>query len=300
MPYKVDGWDEILNLFSDIVKAVTRSKAYKEAYFCISEIDFPFSDYADGSEIYRINSFKIYDTDIQTRLELNNNMFTEDYPIIMTIGKHLQLMEEVIQQQDSKDLDDLLSELVDYAEEIDIDIGLQIEDMLSILDSLNNESANLIYSVPRDIIRIDTIYTSIKEVIKTINVNKTDIYKLTSRKFEELIFEIFISQGFVAELTKQTRDGGYDIIAFTNIHDIPLKYLIECKRYSEQRKVDISLVQRLFGVKQSNFANKAILVTTSTFTSDARVYAQKHYWDLSLKDKHDVFNWIDNYCRIKG
>lgn len=96
------------------------------------------------------------------------------------------------------------------------------------------------------------------------------------------------------ELTKQTRDGGKDIIAVSSRLDIPVKYIVECKRYIYERKVSIEYVQRLLGVKVSESANKAILVTTSQFTRDAIAFANRHLWDLALKDFSDLSSWIRN------
>ena len=74
--------------------------------------------------------------------------------------------------------------------------------------------------------------------------------------------------------------------------DIPIKYIIECKKYSKQRKVSIAFVQRLLGVKIANSANKAILVTTSSFTKDALLFSKNHIWDIELKDYNDIVSWL--------
>lgn len=37
-------------------------------------------------------------------------------------------------------------------------------------------------------------------------------------------------KGFEVMLTKQTRDGGYDILALKLNRDFHLKFLVECKR----------------------------------------------------------------------
>ncbi len=118
------------------------------------------------------------------------------------------------------------------------------------------------------------------------------IFEISPRKFEEIIADIFFKKGFEVELTKRTRDEGRDIVAIYNHMDISTKYLIECKRYARANKVSIDIVQRLFGVKIAEAANKAILATTSTFTKDARHFASNHFWDLALKDYEDIMEWI--------
>jgi restriction system protein len=118
------------------------------------------------------------------------------------------------------------------------------------------------------------------------------LYSLHPRKFEEVIAEIFLRNGFHVELTKATRDGGKDIIAVDNKMGISTKYIIECKRYSKKNKISIALVQRLLGVKIATSANKAILATTSTFTKDAMLFTSNCVWDLELKDYADIVGWL--------
>jgi len=127
----------------------------------------------------------------------------------------------------------------------------------------------------------------------------TLLYKISPRKFEEIIAEVFYRNGFEVELTKATRDGGKDIVAFTNKMGVRTKYIVECKRYSETNKVSLGLVQRLLGVKMAESANKAILATTSSFTRDAKVFAKNHVWDLDLKDFNDILYWIKSSTLIR-
>lgn len=118
------------------------------------------------------------------------------------------------------------------------------------------------------------------------------LFGLTGRQFEELISEIFARRGFAVELTQATRDGGRDIIAIRQELDIPVKLIIECKRYAPERKVSLGVVQRLYGVKTAESANKAILATTSAFTSPAMQFAETHIWDLDLKGYDAIVKWI--------
>lgn len=118
------------------------------------------------------------------------------------------------------------------------------------------------------------------------------LFGLTGREFEELIAEIFAKRGFTVELTQATHDGGRDIIAVRKDLDIPTKFIVECKRYAPERKVTLGIVQRLYGVKMAESANKAILATTSGFTGPAVQFAENHLWDLDLKGYDAVVKWI--------
>lgn len=70
--------------------------------------------------------------------------------------------------------------------------------------------------------------------------------------------------------------------------------LIECKKYNVSHKVDVQLVRSLLGVQTDGKVNKAILVTTSLFTKDARKFAERHEYLISLVDINDLLKMIGN------
>jgi len=102
-------------------------------------------------------------------------------------------------------------------------------------------------------------------------------------------------QGFQVELTKQTRDGGYDIVAIYPIKSqAPQKFLVECKRYAEHRKVDINIVRSFEDVVMAEGANWGIIVTTSYFTEDAK-QKKKRLPTYSISGKKNVMEWVKDY-----
>ncbi|MCG8470515.1 MAG: restriction endonuclease, partial [Desulfobacterales bacterium] len=109
-----------------------------------------------------------------------------------------------------------------------------------------------------------------------------EIKVMNRRKFECFIAELFDGFGYSVELTKQTRDGGKDIIAIGNKDLLENKYLIECKRPNPGNPVDISVVRSLYGVKQYERATKAIGVTTTYFSPDAHDFQKDVKWELEL------------------
>lgn len=119
------------------------------------------------------------------------------------------------------------------------------------------------------------------------------------RGFEELIAELFDGFGYNVELTKRTRDGGKDIIAVSHNCIIHQKYLIECKRPEPGNPVRINVVKNLHATKIDEGANKAILVTTTHYTRDARSYGERHPIELQLNDFHDLMEWLRRYLEIR-
>lgn len=144
------------------------------------------------------------------------------------------------------------------------------------------------------------LHESISELIIALKADNLLLSELTPRQFEEIFAEVFKSKGFEVDLTKRTRDGGKDIIAIhTDSLGIKNKYFIECKCYSESNKISIDIVRALYGVKNTKDGpNKAIVVTTSTFTSDARKFVENEAsssWDLSLVDRGQLLQWLNEY-----
>jgi len=131
------------------------------------------------------------------------------------------------------------------------------------------------------------------ELIAYFAKNPQDLFSLQPRKFEELVAAIFRNNDFEVELTPQTRDGGVDIIAVErSILTGKSIHLIECKRYARENKVGVGVVQRLVGVVSQKQATKGIVVTTSSFTEDAKVAARETERILTLRDYDDVVTWL--------
>lgn len=174
------------------------------------------------------------------------------------------------------------------------------------LNYANHESYGCIFvqepSVEINYYDFDFTYNDEEEINAEVNracinifrvIDNTEaIYNLTPREFEELVAELFKQQDFEIELTPKTRDGGYDIIATKNIGGLPFMLLIECKKYSKENPVGVSLVRSLLGVQSDRKANKAVLVTTSRFTKSARQFAERQQHLISLVDINDLLQML--------
>jgi restriction endonuclease Mrr len=136
------------------------------------------------------------------------------------------------------------------------------------------------------------------KLIEYFRQNPKRLYELHPRQFEELIAELFDGFGFDVELTKWTRDGGYDIVAIGH-RIIKLKCLIECKRYKKEHNIGVSTVRALHGVTVTQGANKGILATTTFFSKPAKEYFEHNRWILEGRDFDGLVQWLDEYQRIQ-
>jgi hypothetical protein len=112
--------------------------------------------------------------------------------------------------------------------------------------------------------------------------------------FERLVAEILSSRGFKVELTARVRNRSADIIAIsTDSLGIETKYLIECKCYDDRHRIGMDIVNAVLGAKARERADHALLVTTSSFTSDVRE-SESGLRDLrlTLRDGDAVQEWL--------
>ncbi len=132
-----------------------------------------------------------------------------------------------------------------------------------------------------------------QEIYEYLKANPELLRQLPPRKFEELVASVFKNHGFDVELTPESRDGGFDVLAVARA-DLTgeKKYLVECKRYAEQNKVGVGIVRQLLGVVVDAQATMGIVATTSFFTRGALELEERRQ-DISLKDYNAVVGWLD-------
>jgi restriction system protein len=106
--------------------------------------------------------------------------------------------------------------------------------------------------------------------------DRTNLAAMDWQDFENLIREIFEKEfsrnGGEVKITRASRDGGVDAVAFDPDPIRGGKIVIQAKRYTNT--VGVSAVRDLFGTVQHEGAMKGILVTTATFGSDAYEFAK--------------------------
>lgn len=138
---------------------------------------------------------------------------------------------------------------------------------------------------------------AIAEVISHVNKNSDDIHTLTPRKFEELVASVYSNIGWQVEMTKQTRDGGADLICLKSSSGESC--IVECKRYSRSRKVGIGAVDRLVGAAFRMESQSAHLVTSSSFSGPAqkaKTQVTEQGMELELIDGCELLKLVDTFA----
>ena len=100
--------------------------------------------------------------------------------------------------------------------------------------------------------------------VKTLN-------ELSWKSFEDVTGELFRQRGYnVEEMLGGGADGGVDLRLRKNGQ----LTLVQCKRW-KKKKIGLPVIRELLGAMTAESAEKGMLVTTSTFTSDAVTFAQQ-------------------------
>ncbi|MFL6604463.1 MAG: restriction endonuclease [Steroidobacteraceae bacterium] len=121
------------------------------------------------------------------------------------------------------------------------------------------------------------------------------IHGLSPRQFELLVAELLEDLGYRVEITRATRDGGKDLLAYLVTELGTLLCLVEAKKYRRDRKVGVELVRSLYGALNDADANQAMLITTSSFSKDAKEFQHRHKYRIALRDYADLARWIAQY-----
>jgi restriction system protein len=101
---------------------------------------------------------------------------------------------------------------------------------------------------------------------------RANLMELTPSEFENLVSNLFQKMGLETKLTRTSRDGGVDAIAFDCRPVVGGKIVIQAKRY--RHTVGVSAVRDLYGTMMNEGANKGILVATSGYGPDAFEFAK--------------------------
>jgi restriction system protein len=170
------------------------------------------------------------------------------------------------------------------------------EKLLAFLRAEHRTEAQSLYTDNSEIASKIVVVQSInEELLKQLSTSPKLMHTLESRKFEELVARLLEDQGCEVTLTKRTRDGGYDVLGRMKSGPADLLFLAECKRYAPENKVGVEVVRGLYGVTEAHRANLGLVITTSTFTRDAREEKLRIGPRIDLKEYSDLCAWLAPY-----
>lgn len=132
---------------------------------------------------------------------------------------------------------------------------------------------------------------------------RTRLQEIDPYEFEDFVAELWQEEGWDTTVSQGSNDMGVDVIAEKK-GTINQKLAIQAKRYSDGNKVGRPKVQQYHSLKeQDTDADAAVVVTTSSFTDKARLWAHEHNVKLVNGDdlvdmlrKHQRLDLVDEYA----
>lgn len=173
----------------------------------------------------------------------------------------------------------------------------------ALLDHLRakHSSSQLLYADEQPIEQQIVVVQDItKELLSRLAKQPNLIHELDPRRFEELVARLLEDHGCEVSLTKRTRDGGYDIFGRIKGLIASPVFLAECKRYAPNNRVGVEVVRGLYAVTEIRRANLGLIITSSSFTKDAREEKIRIGDRIELKEFHDLCAWLSPYTKAPG
>lgn len=119
---------------------------------------------------------------------------------------------------------------------------------------------------------------------------------VSASEFEKLVAKLFHERGFPVRMASPRPDRGFDLIIDSELDGGP-PTIVEVKRYSRRSLVSVGTVRNLLGSMTAAGAARAILVSSSGFTTAARVAAAE--WPVELMTLDDLLGLPDPAARTR-
>jgi restriction system protein len=111
--------------------------------------------------------------------------------------------------------------------------------------------------------------------------HEAELFSISPKEFENEIARMYHRLGYSVKQTPYSNDFGKDII----VKKDGFKYVIECKRWNADKRIDRPTLQKLYAAMVEEKAYGAILVATCDFTKPAIEYAKDKNIELVGLDK---------------
>lgn len=125
---------------------------------------------------------------------------------------------------------------------------------------------------------------------------RPNLLEMSPTEFEELIQNLFAKMGLETRLTRASRDGGVDCVAYDPRPVMGGKVVIQAKRY--RLTVGVAAVRDLYGTLLNEGASKGILVTTSGYGPASVDFAANK--PLELLDGSHLLYLLDEHAGIQA
>ena len=142
---------------------------------------------------------------------------------------------------------------------------------------------------------VDPRFIEETDILSTLD-ERPNLMEISPSEFESLITNLFGKMGLDTKLTRPSRDGGVDCVAYDARPIVGGKVVIQAKRY--KNTVGVSAVRDLFGTTINEGASKGILVTTSGYGKASFDFAANK--PLELLDGANLLALLADHAGIQA
>lgn len=123
-------------------------------------------------------------------------------------------------------------------------------------------------------------------------ITQSQVDKMSGIDFENYVADLLKARGFKVEVTPPSGDFGVDLIAKKD-EEI---YAVQVKRYGPRKKVGRSAISDALGGIHHYHATKAMVITNSFYTRNAKFMARTT--GTELVDRETLSKWIREFQRL--
>jgi len=140
-----------------------------------------------------------------------------------------------------------------------------------------------------------------QEIIDAIAKNPEVLQDITRNDFERLMAEIFARMGFHVDLYRASKDDGIDFLAVDVgkgeivIKAVQCKHPDKGKEGKKARTLPAATVREIYGVAKANNLGGAIAITSSTYSPEAKRFAELKPDEIQVANAKDICHWIRHY-----
>ena len=145
-----------------------------------------------------------------------------------------------------------------------------------------------------------------QEIIDGIAKNPEALQDLTKTDFERLMAEIFARMGFHVDLYRPSKDDGIDFLAVDIGQGDPIIKAVQCKHPDtpangkKPRTLPVTTVREIYGVAKANDLAGAIALTSSTYSPEAKRFAELKPEEIQVANAGDISKWVRKYRWCEG
>ena len=133
-------------------------------------------------------------------------------------------------------------------------------------------------------------------LLERLRLDWDEIYRISEEQLEELACERLAAMDFEVQRVGRTnrKDGGIDI-AFWDRGPFPRLGAAQVKHHRQaNRSTGVGVVRDFQGALTGNPFQFGIILTNTTFTPDAKWFAENRQGFLRLRDGEELRRWIDD------